>query len=53
MNELAYVLRSSQIRRKDSINGPGYCSFLTANKMTVGIQGFVEGVISVTTALLR
>lgn len=53
MNELAYVLRSLQIICKDSINGPGYCSFLMANKMTVGIQGYVEGVISVTTALLR
>lgn len=53
MNELAYVLRSLQIRYKDSINGPRYCSFLMANKMTVGIQGYIEGVISVTTALLR
>lgn len=53
MNELAYVLRSLQIRCKDSIDGPGYRSFLMANKMTVGIQGYVEAVISVTTALLR
>lgn len=46
MNELAYVLRSLQIRCKDLINGLGYCSFLMANKMTAGIQGYVEGVIS-------
>jgi len=53
MNDLAYMLRSLQIRCKESISGPGYCSFLTAHGMTAGIQGDVEGVTSVTTAWLR
>lgn len=53
MNELAYMFGALQVRCEDSVCGPGYCSFLMASKMMVGIQGSVEGVCSVTIALFR
>lgn len=53
MNEPAYVLRPLQIRGKNSINGPGYCHFLMANRVIVVVQGYIEGVIPVSTTLLR
>lgn len=53
MNELAYMFGALQVRCEDSVHGPEYCSFLMASKRMVGIQGSVEGVFSVTAALLR